>query len=123
MIATSAETDQDTQDDKPVEAALPKRQRDSVVTPAGLQEDPDIHASTLRLWGVLSLYADDSGSITIPLNAIARLAATFLSQRQALVQMQTMERQGLVDVERGVSRKTPNTYTLRTSRRKAAVAK
>lgn len=104
---------------KNVESPPLLKRRDSIQTPADLQDDPEIHATTLRMWGILALYADDEGRVMITLNQIAK-RATFVSQRQALVQMQTLERLGLVDVERGMNgyRKIPNVYTLRYSRPK-----
>jgi len=91
------------------------KMKKAVKIPTALLTDPDIHASTLRLWGILSLYGSADGQVTISLNRIAEVA-TFLSQRQALVQMKTLERLGLVDVVRG-DRTTPNMYTLRHSRK------
>lgn len=114
----------DSSEAEPVEAPPVLKRRGSVQTPADLQDDPEIHATTLRMWGILALYADDDGRVTMTLNQIAK-RATFVSQRQALVQMQTLERLGLVDVERGMNgnRKIPNVYTLRHSRPKKGVTK
>lgn len=120
----SPTTDRPDEETQREESPPARRRRDSIQTPADLQDDPEIHATTLRMWGILALYADDEGRVMITLNQIAK-RATFVSQRQALVQMQALERLGLVYVERGMNgnRKIPNVYTLRYSRPKENVRK
>ena len=91
----------------------------TVQIPVEFLEDPEINSSTLRMWAILAMRADEDDRITITLDQIAEVA-TFMSQRQALVQVKAMETIGIVDVERGVSRRFPNTYIVRRTRRHSA---
>lgn len=117
---TDVETEKTTEKTEP--GSSPSKRRAWVTIPDAFLVDPEIHSTTLRLWGILALYVEEDWSVTMTLDQIAALAATFVSQRQALVQMKTLERMGMVDVTRGTNgyRRIPNTYHLRTSRRRTS---